>query len=88
MSSAINNGKIERLELNESGVGELLKCPAVQGYIEELARRQVARAGDGYGYKIMHSSKDGRVTALIKADSDKAKKDNLENNTLLKSTQG
>ena len=36
----------------------------------------------------MHSSKDGRVTALVKAASDKAKEDNLENNTLLKSTQG
>ena len=37
---------------------------------------------------MMHSSKDGRVTALVKASSDKAKEDNLENNTLLKSTQG
>lgn len=84
----MSKGVLERLEINKEGVGELLRCPEVQGYIEELARRQVSRAGEGYEYKIMHSSKDGRVTALVKAASDKAKEDNLENNTLLKSTQG
>ncbi|QRG86374.1 hypothetical protein [Bulleidia sp. zg-1006] len=84
----MNNGKLEHLELNKKGVNQLLKCPAVQNYIEELARKQAARAGEGYEYRINHSSKDGRVTAIVRSKSGKAKQDNLDNNTLLKSTQG
>lgn len=84
----MSKGVLERLEINREVVGELLRCPAVQSYIEELARKQVTRAGEGYEYRINHSSKDGRVTAIVRTKSDKAKRDNLDNNTLLKSTQG
>ena len=51
----MSNTILERLEINREGVGEVLRCPEVQGDIEELARRQVSRAGEGYEYKIMHS---------------------------------
>ncbi len=77
-----------KVKVNTDGVNQLLHSAEVRSYIERLVQEQKARAGEGYEYKIMQSSKDKRVTALVKASSDKAKQDNLENNTLLKSTQG
>lgn len=76
------------VQVNKDGVNQLLHCAEVRDYIEQLAQEQKARAGEGYKYKIMYANKDKRVTAIVKTSSDKAKQDNLDNNTLLKSTQG
>lgn len=77
------------LKLNRSGVKQAgLRGPGVQAAVEGQARSQIARLGEGYSFDITYSSKDGRVAAYIHPDTDEAKKDNLENNTLLKSAQG
>lgn len=73
-----------RLELNRAGVGELLRSQAVADYLMGAASDMKAAAGDGY--EIMQGF--DRVSVLITTGTDKARQDNLENNTLLKAMGG
>ena len=71
-----------KFELNSAGVKELLKSDGIKNVIDSHAQRIMRGAGDGYkmdGYDGKY-----RYNAMVWADSKKAKKDNLKNNTLLK----
>lgn len=74
--------------LDKAGVNQLLHSSGARSLVEQHARNQVSRAGEGYTYDVRYSSKDGRVTAYVHSETKKAEKDNSDNNTLLKSTQG
>lgn len=69
-------------KLNRSGVAELMKSQAMQDVLNERAKTIKERAGDGYEQDIYIGK--NRANAMVSATSKKARKDNSENNTLLK----
>lgn len=69
-------------KLNRSGVAELMKSQAMQDVLSEHAKTIKDRAGDGYEQDIYIGK--NRANAMVKTESFKARKDNSENNTLLK----
>lgn len=72
-------------KLNYKGVGELMKSEAMQTVLNEYATNIKNRCGDGYEQDI-HVGKS-RANAMVKAATFKAKKDNMDNNTLLKAVK-
>ena len=74
-----------RFKLNKKGVSDLLKGAEMQGVLHGYATDAQSRLGDGYEIKefIGHD----RARAHVKASSEKAIKENLENNTVLKAVQ-
>ena len=73
-----------KLVLNRSGVNKLLRAPEARALVQNLAAEKVASLGEGYKMRVNYSSKDGRVTSYVYPETDKAKQDNLDNNTVLK----
>lgn len=75
-----------KVELNIEGVRSLLKSSEMKSICEEHARTITNRAGSGYET----SSYVGinRVNASVIAATYQAKKDNMENNTLIKAVSG
>lgn len=69
-------------KLNYAGVGSLLKSEAMKAHLAEKASAIQARCGDGYVMST-YTGKT-RVNASIKAESFKARRDNMKNNTILK----
>ena len=75
-----------RIELNSAGIVELLKSSEIESCCNEIAQGVAARAGDGYEVNTHVGKK--RVNAEVKAETPKARRDNLKNNTLLKALWG
>lgn len=71
-----------KFELNYAGVGKLLKSDDMKAICEEHANMVQARAGSGY--EVTTYTGPTRVNASVHAVTKKARKDNAENNTLLK----
>lgn len=71
-----------RIELNSEGVRELLKSAEIMAVCRGHADRIAGRAGDGY--EVTTYTGKTRVNASVHAATDKAYRDNLKNNTLLK----
>ena len=71
-----------RFTLNRKGVRELLKSQEMLGICEEYAEGIRNRAGEGY--EVTTYVGRNRVNASVHAETYKARKDNLEHNTLLK----
>ena len=69
--------------LNSEGVQELLKSAEMQAVLDSHAQAVADRAGLGYAAETKVGKK--RAYANIYAETYGAKRDNLENNTLLKS---
>lgn len=76
-----------KFELNRAGVGELLKSGEMLSVCESYANAIQARCGDGYEVTT-HAPGKTRVNASVMATTYKARRDNLENNTLLKAVRG
>lgn len=76
--------KVE-FELNRKGVADLMKSGSMQDVLKKHATAIKNRAGSGYE-QDMHVGKN-RANARVWADTSQAKKDNLDNNTLLKSVK-
>lgn len=74
-----------KFELNRSGVAELMKSANMQKVIKQHATNIKNRAGSGYEQDL-HVGKN-RVNAKVWPHSRQAQKDNLNNNTLLKSVK-
>lgn len=74
-----------KFELNKDGVNELLRGQAMQELLGNKAR--TAATSCGAGYKADTFVGKNRANASIYADTNQAKKDNLKNNTILKSLQ-
>ena len=75
------------VKLNYDGIGELLKSEWAAECCTEIAEDIAMRAGDGYEVSEPHDTGQ-RVAVNVYADTDEAKADNLENNTLLKAVGG
>ena len=73
-----------KFELNREGVRELLMSREMRGVVESYANGMSKRAGDGYNVRYGRN----RVVAFVEPDTDEAKQDNLDNNTLLKAVRG
>lgn len=71
-----------KIELNRAGVAELMKSPEMAGLCESLAQKAAGSLGDGY--EVSTYVGRTRVNASIHAVSYEARKDNMQNNTLLK----
>ncbi|CQR25874.1 phage protein [Streptococcus varani] len=74
-----------KFELNESAVAELMKSSEMQEVLTGEASKIKDRCGDGYEQDIYVGK--NRANAMVSAKTHKAKKDNLENNTLLKAVR-
>jgi len=72
-------------KLNRSGVAALMKSGNMQSVLKKHASGIKSRAGAGYE-QDMYVGKN-RANAMVWASSYEAKKDNLENNTILKSVR-
>ena len=72
-------------KLNHKGVGELMKSKEMQIVLNEHATNIKNRCGDGYE-QDMYIGKS-RANAMVTATTFEAKKDNMDNNTLLKAVR-
>lgn len=75
--------KVE-IVLNTEGVNELLRRADTVQMIKEFGDEMAEKLGDGYQNRTGFGAMDGRAHAWVMAVSNKAKKENLENNTILK----
>lgn len=73
-------------KLNKAGVRELMRSSEMMDAMTGYAQQIRSRAGDGY--EISQFVGKNRVNASVFADTYEARKDNLENNTLLKARGG
>ena len=74
---------MSRVVLVRSGVRQLLNSPEAADCISALGRNMARRAGEGYAAEEPHKTGQ-RVAVNVHAETQKARRDNLENNTLLK----
>lgn len=70
-----------QFKLNYKGVGELLHSSEMESVLMSYANATAGRAGEGYKALQMGT----RV--IVVTDSDEARQDNLDNNTLLKAVR-
>lgn len=75
-----------RIELNHEGMRELLRSPAMLAVCEEYANRARSRLGEGYSVNSRIGT--GRANAEVMAETFKARRDNLKNNSILKALRG
>lgn len=71
-----------KIKLNKAGVRELLKSDEMMQICKDHAYSAQSKLGDGY--KVTYHKGKRRVNASICADSTEARRDNIENNTILK----
>lgn len=71
-----------KFKLNRKGVSDLMKSEEMQAMLRERATNIRNRCGDGYEQDVYVGST--RANAMVRAATYQAKKDNLDNNTLLK----
>ena len=71
-----------QIKLNRAGVQALLRSNEIGEAVKIQANRVLGKAGDGYAVK--HKVGKNRQIYTVYADTYKAAKDNLDNNTLLK----
>lgn len=74
-----------QFKLNSSGVSSLLKSAEMQSVLTKKATDIKNRCGDGYEQDIYVGK--NRANAMVRAATVKAKKDNMDNNTLLKAVR-
>ena len=72
-----------RIELNSPGIRELLRSSEMQELLGEQAAEIAGRCGAGYSSDTYLTG--GRAVASAFAESREAIRDNLDNNTLLRS---
>jgi len=74
-----------QFKLNRNAVAELMKSEAMQKVLVQKASEIKNRCGDGYEQDIYVGQ--NRANAMVSATTYQAKKDNLENNTILKAVR-
>lgn len=72
-----------KFKLNRRGVRELLRSEEMGAVVDEHARATAAAAGEGY--EVIEGMWPSRQMATVFAETPEARKDNYDNNTLLKS---
>lgn len=71
-----------KVVLNRAAVREMLKSPEMEAICKERAVAALQSLGDGYTVNTFQGK--NRVNAEIAAESFQARKENMENNTILK----
>lgn len=71
-----------RFELNEAGVRELMQSDEMMAVCKKYADNAQSRLGKGYSVNTMVGR--NRVNAEVLAETYQAKKENSENNSILK----
>lgn len=71
-----------KIELNRAGVRELLQSSEIMAALEKEASQRAAGLGPGYSVNTYVGK--NRCNAEILAETEEAKQDNLDNNTLLR----
>lgn len=71
--------KLQKFVLNKAGVGELLKGSAMQTILADAAGQLLNQCGEGYATRATMTDRAG---VNLFAESQEAKADNLEHNTL------
>lgn len=71
-----------KFKLNKKGVASLMKSEEMQDVLKKHASNVMNRLDKGYKKDLYIGKR--RANVAISADSFKAKRDNLKNNTLLK----
>lgn len=74
-----------KFKLDLPGLNALMKSGAMQGILNSAASSIAGGAGDGYEIESAHPISFIAI-ASVRAATYKARKDNSENNTLLKAT--
>ena len=77
-----------RFKLNRAGVRELMQSPEAMGVVTEYANGILSRCPSGLGYEVSSMVGATRVNASVFAATPDARRDNYENNTLLKARGG
>jgi len=75
-----------KFELNRAGVRELLRSAEAASICRTYAEGVRSRAGEGY--EVTTYSGRNRANASVHAETYEARKDNYDNNTLLKALGG
>lgn len=76
-----------KFKLDLSGLNQLMKSSEMQAVLNSAANQIAAAAGDGYEVETAHAISFIGIAA-VHATTIEAKKDNSENNTLLKAAGG
>jgi len=76
--------KVE-FKLNKSGVRALMKSEEMQAILKDIADNALNSLGEGY--KSDARVGKNRANAMVYASTYQAKKDNLENNSILKAVR-
>lgn len=71
-----------KIKLNRAGVKQLLRSDEMKAACKECADGALSRLGEGY--EVTTYTGTTRVNASVKANSRKAIRENMENNTILK----
>lgn len=69
--------------LNRSGVGVLLKGEEMKAMLEDITGSMVSRCGNGYEADVHNAGT--RIIGSVAAETFEARRNNLKNNTILKS---
>ena len=75
----------KNFKLNRKGVRELMQSAEMQSVLRDKASQIQARCGDGYESDVMVGK--NRANAMVRAATSKAKRDNMDNNTILKAVR-
>lgn len=75
-----------KFELNREGVRELLQSPEMMQVCKSYADKALGSLGDGYTVTTITGKT--RVNAEIAATTAEARRENSENNTILKALRG
>ena len=71
-----------RIELNSEGVRQLLLSSDAERICRDEAKKILGKLGEGYAMDTYRGK--NRVNAMVYAQTDAAKEDNAENNSILK----
>lgn len=74
-----------QFKLNRAGVGSMLKSAEMQSVLSKQASAIKNRCGEGYEQDTFVGT--NRANARVWAESLEARKENMENNTLLKAVR-
>ena len=80
------SSRITKFKLSSAGVRSLLKSAEAQALVKSYADEIVQTLGDGY--EVTTRKGKFRANAEIRAVTRKARRDNLQNNTILKAVFG
>lgn len=75
----------KNFKLNRSGVRQLMQSAEMQSVLRDKASQIQSRCGDGYESDVMVGK--NRANAMIRAATSAAKRDNMDNNTILKAVR-